>query len=221
MTIEIDGTTTRIGRADAFASVDVFHTSHAYREGLGALVDAMRRGAGGRPRGVAEGAPGVLSRDKRRIVNTPNPPDCNGAAWLGYGRMVAAGAGQETLSATQHYTCALTTAGGVKCWGLNDSGQLGDGTTTTRLTPVNVSGLISVVVAVSSGGRHTCALTSTGGFKCWGGNRQGLESEKDPRRPQESAIKAFGIGFRDREVVFTGRPASLCRRSPRGSARRR
>lgn len=185
MTIEIDGTTTRIGRADAFASVDVFHTSHAYREGLGALVDAMRRCADGRPRGVAEGA------------------------------------GQETLSATQHNTCALTTAGGVKCWGLNNSGQLGDGTTTTRLTPVNVSGLISVVVAVSSGGSHTCALTSAGGVKFWGGNRQGLESEKDPRRPQESAIKAFGIGFRDREVVFTGRPASLCRRSPRGSARRR
>ncbi|WP_424363339.1 ROK family protein [Methylocystis parvus] len=81
--IDIGGTKTRIGRADepdALASVEVFHTLHNYREGLHAVVDAVKRIAGGKPRGVAVGAPGVLSLDKRRIVNAPNLPDWNGAA---------------------------------------------------------------------------------------------------------------------------------------------
>lgn len=81
--IDIGGTKTRIGRAhdlDTLAAVEIFHTSRTYREGLGALVDAVKKIAGGKPRGVAVGAPGVLSRDKRRIVNAPNLPDWNAAA---------------------------------------------------------------------------------------------------------------------------------------------
>lgn len=83
VTIDIGGTKTRIGRADnvdGLASVDIFRTSHTYREGLCTLVEAVRKIAGGKPRGVAVGAPGVLSRDKRRIVHAPNLPDWSGAA---------------------------------------------------------------------------------------------------------------------------------------------
>lgn len=81
--------------------------------------------------------------------------------------------GVTAISAGYLHTCALTTAGGVKCWGYNGNGQLGDGTTSTRLTALDVSGLISGVIAITTGTRHTCALTTSGGVKCWGQNAYG------------------------------------------------
>jgi alpha-tubulin suppressor-like RCC1 family protein len=84
---------------------------------------------------------------------------------------VAGLAGARALAAHWQHACALLTDGTVACWGSNASGQLGDGTTTNRASPVAVPGL-GKVVAVATGLSHTCAM-SAGGVHCWGSNSQG------------------------------------------------
>jgi alpha-tubulin suppressor-like RCC1 family protein len=74
-----------------------------------------------------------------------------------------------SLSAGTGFTCALTGDGAAYCWGANDKGQLGDGTTTDRSKPKQVSTSVRFKT-ISSGPTHSCALTDNGAAYCWGAN---------------------------------------------------
>jgi len=91
------------------------------------------------------------------------------------GRTAVAAPGGATwaqVSTGYEHSCGVTTTGQAYCWGSNDYGQLGDGTSTDRSTPVAVLGLVSAA-SISVGGEHSCALVSGGQAYCWGRNFYG------------------------------------------------
>jgi alpha-tubulin suppressor-like RCC1 family protein len=92
-------------------------------------------------------------------VNRYGPTQVPGADWAAvYGSMI--------------HTCAVKTDGTLWCWGLNSSGEVGDGTTTPRPSPVQVGSdtdWASAALAVD----HTCALRTDRSMWCWGWNGTG------------------------------------------------
>lgn len=81
---------------------------------------------------------------------------------------LAGGAGPQIAGGYVH-SLALSGDGAVWAWGRNLNGQLGDGTTNNRSTPVAVVGL-NDVVAISGGGKHSVALKRDGTVWAWGSN---------------------------------------------------
>lgn len=95
--------------------------------------------------------------------------------------------GVDAIAAGVLHTCALMNDGVVRCWGSNESGQLGDGTTEQRLAPVDVMGLSADIVAIAAGGAHTCALGRGGKIQCWGNNGAGQLGDGATVNPYASA----------------------------------
>jgi alpha-tubulin suppressor-like RCC1 family protein len=86
--------------------------------------------------------------------------------------VVGLSSGVTAITAGYSHSCALIN-GGVKCWGWNAYGQLGDGTSTDSLTPVSVLGLETGVKSITSGFLHNCALMENNSLRCWGWNGYG------------------------------------------------
>jgi hypothetical protein len=74
--------------------------------------------------------------------------------------------GVAAISVGATYACALTTAGGVQCWGMLGIGF--DIKIPVVATPAPVAGLESGVAAISVGADSACALSTQGGVQCWG-----------------------------------------------------
>jgi alpha-tubulin suppressor-like RCC1 family protein len=131
------------------------------------------------------------------------------------------------IAAGEAHSCAVLADGGVACWGANEAGQLGDGTTTDRHTPVAVVDL-KHVVEVAAGGHHTCARMNDGSVACWGSNYFGqlgdtsLGSSSRPVRVaavadatrlalgrfHSCAVRASGdvVCWGEEQSYWTGRP---------------
>lgn len=97
-------------------------------------------------------------------------------------KQVAGLAATSIVGGDSHY-CALSTVGGVKCWGRGNNWQLGPGTVQgggNKPDPTQVSGLTSGVKAIGAGYLHSCAVSSTGGVKCWGWDDGGQQGDGTP-----------------------------------------
>lgn len=117
------------------------------------------------------------------------------------------------IEAGARFACAIMVGGAVRCWGRNDSGQLGSGEIgSPQPRPVPVVGL-SGAVQISAGLAHTCARLADGAIRCWGRNDvgqlgNGTESALEPLPQQVRAITAaddLDVNFEYTCAVQTGR----------------
>jgi alpha-tubulin suppressor-like RCC1 family protein len=83
------------------------------------------------------------------------------------------------------HACVLDGAGTPWCWGVNDRGQIGDGSTKPRPNPVRAKSPAARAVAASDG--YTCALLQTGGISCWGRSHG---TTGDPLNPQGLVVNS-------------------------------
>lgn len=115
-----------------------------------------------------------------------------------------AGVSIETVSAGERHTCATSSSGSAYCWGDNGFGQLGNNSSTTATSAVQVSSLTDVS-RISASAEHTCAVTSSNVAWCWGRNHHyqlgaGLPTSASSPTPIE--VPAFGAG--DAAQIETG-----------------
>ena len=84
---------------------------------------------------------------------------------------ILAGSGVTAVAAGGTHTCAVV-SGGVKCWGNNSVGQVGNSDSNSYYTPVQAIAAGSDVTSVDAGSAHSCAVVK-GGVQCWGDNSFG------------------------------------------------
>ena len=95
------------------------------------------------------------------------------------------------------HACALLDDSSVMCWGRNDYGKLGDGTTTEQNTPVQVNAFPTntTPIAISVGSHHSCALLDIGDVSCWGEGSYGQNGDgTSVNRPSPGLTSGFGDG---------------------------
>jgi alpha-tubulin suppressor-like RCC1 family protein len=99
-----------------------------------------------------------------------------------------------TVSTGVYHSCSVRSGGVVDCWGYNQYGELGDGTTITRSAPTRVSGS-TTFNSVTAGAYHSCALTAAGAAYCWGLNGNGQLGDGTTTNHSVPAAVSGGLTF--------------------------
>ncbi len=116
--------------------------------------------------------------------------------------------GVTHITAGTYHNCALAAGGVLKCWGKNNTGQVGNDAVAAAVTrPVNVMNLTIPVAEVAAGMEHTCVRASANRVHCWGGNAYGRSSFGDT----QSVLSVL------RPQPVSGLPSPLARLSLRGN----
>lgn len=107
---------------------------------------------------------------------------------------VSGGQQWTALTSGFEHTCALAADGSPWCWGRNNVGQLGDGTTTNARVPVQLQG--RRFTAIAAGLQHTCGVES-GSLWCWGRNAQGQlgDGTTTDRNTPVQVLAPAGVSF--------------------------
>ena len=126
---------------------------------------------------------------------------------------ITSGETYTDISAGFYHACGITSTGILKCWGLNESGQLGNGGFETAYTPTAVSDT-SHYTQVSAGLDYTCGITTSGALKCWGKNEYGQLGLEPSPTPSMTAIPSQ-VGLTAYTTVSTGF-TSTCARNTTG-----
>ncbi len=104
--------------------------------------------------------------------------------------LICPGGTTRRLAVGGEHACLIKYDGSLWCWGANDHGQLGDGTTSDSNIPVNTDGQIDWV-SLAAGPSHSCGLRSDGSAWCWGDNVDGQLGVGD-LQPRSSPVPVTG-----------------------------
>ena len=99
------------------------------------------------------------------------------------------------VSAGGAHTCGVTSGGAAYCWGSNGDGELGDGTTADRLSPVPVAGGVSFAAVSAGDGGDTCGVPAGGAAYCWGYNYFGQLGDGTTTNRSSPVLVTGGVSF--------------------------
>lgn len=119
----------------------------------------------------------------------------------------------DVIEAGDDHSCAIVAGGAAYCWGLNATGQIGDGGGTDDSLPTKVLGGLTFT-AISSGSDNTCGLVGSGEAYCWGDNAAGQLGDGTAT---SSAVPVKVLGGHLFASIEVGQ-AHVCALTPAGEA---
>jgi len=114
------------------------------------------------------------------------------------------------VSAGNYHNCAARSSGAVACWGTNNRGELGDGTTTASAVPIDVTletsefnRAIGVTASMTSNRAHSCAVMDSGNVLCWGSNWLAQTDDMPPVGTQWGRLGNVGAAATELDESLT------------------